>query len=167
MSQDARLVPIEGILAEGDGTMVCEATPAALEITPPGGDSTVVSGTVAWDGAILSRVLLDLVEPERLVAVYGFECRGAGEFSVEVPRSIGDVVAIAFVDNSQDGPSADDPQGRTAEAIDLDGGDVDGVLITAKEDGWVEGFDGGGHGGAPPDASGSVAPLPPADGDGG
>jgi hypothetical protein len=110
--------------------MRCDLTEAAVDPDPNKGKATV-AGTVAWEGELTGSVLIDLGRAGDLTPVYGFECRGSGPFSLEVPRALGEVVLLVFVDNDMDGPSTTDPQVRSAGSLDLSEDHADLVLKPA------------------------------------
>ena len=126
----------EGAPAAGMG-MRCDRTESAIDPDADQGMATL-SGMVDWQGSLTGSVLVDIGGAADLDPQYGFECRGTGAFSVEVPRALGEVVVLVFVDNDMDGPTAGDPQVRTEGSIDLSK-DHTGLVLKPVADAPIEG----------------------------
>lgn len=134
--EDAPPAGDAGPPAAGMG-MRCERTEVAVDPDAAQGMATL-SGTVDWQGSLTGSVLVDIGGAADLSPRYGFECRGTGAFSVEVPRALGEVVVLVFIDNDMDGPTAADPQVRSEGSLDL-AKDHTGLVLTPVADAPIEG----------------------------
>ena len=98
------------------------------------GDRVTVRGTIVAEGAQV--IDLDVFQPSETAPggriLLGKLKRSAGEFSLDVPVALGALELDAFVDQTGDGPSADDPRGQL-RAIDLTQGAVENVVLTLEK----------------------------------
>ena len=69
--------------------------------------------------------------------VFGVECATQKEFSIEIPTDLGKVWLAAFLDLNSDGPSKEDPQGRSA-VIDIAGDKISEIEINIRKDAPME-----------------------------
>lgn len=98
------------------------------------GDRVTVSGTIVAGTAQV--IDLDVFQPSESApggrVLLGKLKRSAGAFSLEVPVTLGALELDAFVDQTGDGPSADDPRGQL-RAIDLTNGAVENVVLSLEK----------------------------------
>ena len=98
------------------------------------GERVTVSGTIV---SLSGRVIdLDVFQPNESAPggriLLGKLKRTPGEFSLQVPISLQALELDAFVDQTGDGPSADDPRGQL-RAIDLTQGPVENLMLSLKK----------------------------------
>lgn len=96
-------------------------------------DSAVkLSGTFQYDGDVTGSYRIDFQRQEGSappMLVHAIELEQPGEFSVDVPKGYGEIQLLGFVDAKSDGPTADDPVGRTREPIIIGEEDITGVVL--------------------------------------
>ncbi len=143
--------------------MQCEGTP---NNEARDGGSASLSGEVVFSEPVTQPVLIDLVDPRTHEQLWGQYCRGSGTFSFDAPKSLGEVVLVAFMDEDGDGPSVTDPQGRSKGTLDLST-DVTGLVITMERGAKVDVFEPPERlpEGEPPEGEGPDAGAPPPDAD--
>ncbi|MFT4979584.1 MAG: hypothetical protein ACI8S6_005496 [Myxococcota bacterium] len=106
---------------------------ARFSVSP--GEGVTLSGTFQYEGDITGSYRIDFQRKEGStppMLVHAIELEKAGEFSVEVPKGYGPILLLGFVDAKADGPTPDDPIGRTAEPILIGDEDVSGVILDVK-----------------------------------
>jgi hypothetical protein len=97
------------------------------------GERVQVSGIIQHDGE--GVIDLDLFQPSDDAPggrkLLGKLKKKKGPFTLQVPRILGALELDAFLDQTGDGPSADDPRGQL-RGIDLSQGDVEGLALTLE-----------------------------------
>jgi hypothetical protein len=78
-----------------------------------GMETVNISGEIDFNSQQNGSYLVDVVSSDSESVVFGFECSKTGEFSISLPQELGEVWLFGFIDSNADGPSKDDPQGRT------------------------------------------------------
>lgn len=78
-----------------------------------GKETIIISGDIDFNSQQNGSYLVDVVSNVKNSVVFGFECSKTGEFSISLPKDLGEVWLFGFIDSSADGPTKDDPQGRT------------------------------------------------------
>lgn len=146
--------------------------PPTLAVTP--GEGVLLSGTISYAGTLTRPIRLDFTQPNPTVenpngikVLHAALLDKAGPWSVEVPKGIGQVDIIAFIDGDNNGPSDNEPQASRAgvsvgetPVTDLDFALVDPPGYTPPEP-----QDPDQMGGKPGDAAPKDAPPAPATGD--
>ena len=135
--------------AGGSGPVHSEAPPGhgSDQSAPPGGQpqdsdpfASVEGERVAVSGTLISRsdriIDLDVFQPSESAPggriLLGKLKRPAGAFALQVPISLQSLELDAFVDQTGDGPSADDPRGQL-RAIDLTQGPVENLVLSLQK----------------------------------
>ncbi|MGC6509731.1 MAG: hypothetical protein ACON4U_15005 [Myxococcota bacterium] len=94
-------------------------------------DTVTLSGTIDFNSEQNGSYLIDVVSNEAQKAVFGFECTKPGEFSIDVPSDLEAVWLFAFIDTDGNGPSENDPQGRT-EYFEIGTDNVSGLSVPIR-----------------------------------
>ncbi len=154
--------PVEGGGGPGDGGQGagCKLTPD-WAANNPGGEVATAGGTAAGTGT--GPLLVDVIDTGSGKIVWGVECSGAGAFTVTMPADLGDVWLAAYIDLTGDGPTPDDPQGRSNGEFDAKSPPTDLSLTLAVGSPLTGIVSGGGPGPGP----GSSTEEGPAAGDSG
>lgn len=138
----------------------CRLTPS-WEGKSQGGGQTL-SGRAVAEGT--GQLLVDIVDEASSQVVWGVECSGPGNFTAVLPAELGTVWVAVYLDLTGDGPSADDPQGRSSGSFSASSppDDLEVVLAT---DAPITGIREPG-GGPPPGEGGAEVDGAPPSGDG-
>ena len=99
--------------------------------------------------------------------VHTLELQSGGDFSFELPKDFGNIVITGFVDQTGDGPTPDDAQGRTTlevKAESVTGLSLDVALGNAPPPPPQPNADGQADQGSPTPADGTPENSPPSDG---
>ncbi len=147
---DVRIALVKGARGSGgSGPVHSEAPPGhgSDQSAPPGGQpqdsdpfASLEGERVAVSGMLVSRsdriIDLDVFQPSESAPggriLLGKLKRPAGEFLLQVPISLQSLELDAFVDQTGDGPSADDPRGQL-RAIDLTQGPVENLVLSLQK----------------------------------
>lgn len=85
--------------------------PAGFTVTP--GQGVKLSGNIVWSGAVDGKLRVDFLRnpegspyPELM---HSLEQSKAGPWSVEVPKDLGEISVVAFIDKDDNGPSPGEP----------------------------------------------------------
>lgn len=142
------------------GMAGCRLTPS-WEGKSQGGGQTLAGRAVA-EGT--GQLLVDIVDESSSQVVWGVECSGPGNFTAALPEGLGTVWVAVYLDRTGDGPSADDPQGRSSGSFSASAppDDLEVVLATGSP---ITGIREPG-GGPPPGEGGGEAGSAPPSGDG-
>lgn len=103
---------------------------ARFAVTP--GTGVVLNGVFQYEGDITGSYRIDFQKQEGNappMLVHAIELDEPGPFSIEVPKNYGALHLLGFVDAQQDGPSADDPVGRSQAPIIIGEEDIEGVIL--------------------------------------
>lgn len=127
--------------AAGGGTAGQPPPPAGgrpdVRFDVTAGNAVAVSGTITYEGSQTGTVKLDFLSrdadspPELL---HSEVLDALGDWSVQVPKSTGQLYIVAFVDTTDGGPYADDPAGMPEGKVVVAEADVPGVNITLSDD---------------------------------
>jgi hypothetical protein len=112
----------------------CKATAFALERRPLiAGETVHLTGRVDYEGEAAGDLLIDvLTVPGETppTAVYHLVCGGPGELEAELPRGLGEVMLVAYLDLTQDGPDVSDPAGLLKDGpVTVGTQDLEGLVI--------------------------------------
>ncbi len=124
------------------------------------GEGVALNGTLVYEGTKTGRHRLDFLQldgdsPPRLI--HTVELKGLGEWSVTAPKNTGQIYIVGFIDQSGDGPSADDPAGMTPTPVEIVETDLEGVTIALSDEPDLGPLTPGavsGHGGPPKEGAG-------------
>jgi hypothetical protein len=154
------------------------ARPQDAKWSPEPGMAVELAGQVSYTGSATGPLRIDFLrktegQPPELV--HSLELTAAGPWTASAPQGAGAVHLVAYIDKAGDGPSADDPAGRTSEPVVIDTNTLTGLDLVVSDTpdlgdltpGAPEGAGGppqaGGPGGAPPkgqDGPPGAAPAP-------
>lgn len=103
-----------------DGTPADPGTqmaPTKLQLAP--GEGVTLSGTIQYSGTLTRPIRIDLSQPAPTADNSGAskillatQIQAAGPWSVELPRGVGKVDIVAFIDADNNGPSDNEPVAR-------------------------------------------------------
>jgi hypothetical protein len=129
------------------------------------GEGVQLSGVFDYQGETPGSYRIDFQKRESPngppMLVHTIELDAPGPWSLEVPKDYGSIYLTGFVDLKGDGPSPDDPIGRTAEAVEIGSEPITGVNlnIALGNDAGLSGPPQPGDNKPPDDAStGGLAP---------
>jgi len=159
---DVTAGPGQGAAAGGGSA----SSPGGARFSAKGGEAVKLSGTLVYEGTATGRMQLDFLttpdgSPPQLVNSQQVKS-GTTKWSTKVPKDFGELNIVAFIDKESDGPSADDPAGRTSEPLVVGAEDIADIVITLTDAAELGTLAPGGNGALP----GSVAKPsgPPPDG---
>jgi hypothetical protein len=108
--------------------------PDSFDLRP--GQGVTVSGTIAYDGGVEGKIYVDVLQKTtagdgaalqvRILHIEQVEALGAWSF--EVPRNLGEVSLMGFVDVDDNGPSGQDPQ-MVYDGVSVAEGAVSGIEL--------------------------------------
>ena len=102
-------------------------------------DNTVqLKGRIDGDGT-RKQYLIDVISVDQNASVFGVECSTTAELSFALPKEIGTVWLLAFVDANGNGLSKDDVQGRSEEFA-VASTDVTDVVVSVQQQMVQEAF---------------------------
>lgn len=150
--------------------------PGPAEVVVAPGTGVVVSGTFSYTGAVTGLYRIDVMRTpvgEAPTLARALTLPGPGEWQVELPKDLGPVSIMGFLDVNGQGPGPSAPS-MTVHGLTVGQAPITGVQLEPVEGGRVVGDspvmapppDGTGPApgaGAPsgaPDASGTLAPIP-------
>ncbi|MFT4979059.1 MAG: hypothetical protein ACI8S6_004969 [Myxococcota bacterium] len=87
-----------------------------------------IAGDLSYEGDAAGHVLLDLLSADKDILL-SVRCAKPGPFEVSVPKGLGATTLVAIIDSDFNGPTRNDAAGRTAEPVDIQAADIDGVTI--------------------------------------
>lgn len=148
--------PLDPRFYAGGGTSAVGPGPGLVPFADYDGDTVTVSGTVEAPAAGAMDLDLWKVDPDAPGSrshLGKIPQEGPGPFEILVPVDFGKLQIEAFLDQTGDGPSMDDPFGRVAC-------DVGAEPVTELELVLEEGGMGKHHGGPPPSGEGSPEGTP-------
>ena len=136
--------------------------PAAFSFTP--GEGVTVSGKASFKGDPNGTIRMDVLKKTEAMPelIHSAKLDKLGDFSVELPKSIGTVQVTVFIDAGSDGPSPGEPMAASAW-IDIGTEPVKGLdlVLTALDPSKPPPTPPGGSAAPPaPAAPGSAAPTP-------
>lgn len=135
----------------------------AAKFAVDAGAGVKISGKVSYDGAKTGTVRVDFLRtlsgsafPE---LVHTVSLDKPGPFETEAPKDFGTVQVMAFIDSSEDGPTAGEPAGRYEPGLDIKAAAITGVDIVLSDRPELKDL-------APPgpEKAGAVTGMPPAEG---
>ncbi len=144
--------PLDPRFVAGGGASAVGPGPGLVPFSDYDGDTVKLKGVVVADAAAALDLDLWQVDPSApgsRTHLGKIPVAGAGPFELDVPVDFGTLQLESFVDQTGDGPSMDDPFGRTE--CDIGGTDVNGVELVLEPGGMAN------HHGGPPPAGGSGA----------
>ena len=101
------------------------------------GKSVTLSGTVAYTGTATGTLRVDFLRqtdntsaPTLLDTI---TLTAPGPFSVQVPKDLGAISIVAYLDSSDNGPDADEPSAHTDGNITIGQADVTGVDLNLSD----------------------------------
>ncbi len=123
-----------GRLADGS----CQATALTNErYGLEEGAGVMLGGDILYAGESTGLVLVDVITTNSLggadQSAYSVVCGGVGAFEAEVPKDLGEVRLVVFLDSDGNGPSEGDPGGLSDE-LDVDDAAITGVTIHVTDD---------------------------------
>jgi hypothetical protein len=143
----------------GGGTMAvpggpCQATGLTNErYELEAGEGVTIEGDLLYAGEASGLVLVDTVGTNNLgsaeQAAYSVVCGGVGSFEAELPKDLGKVRLVVFIDTDGNGPSEGDPAGLSDEFTVGDDA-VDGITVHLTDDPDLGSFAPGNQVAAPP-----------------
>ena len=101
------------------------------------GKTVMISGVLNNSEEVTAPYLIDVHSLEKNATVFGVECTTQKEFSIEMPEKLGEVWLAAFSDSNGDGPSKEDPQGRS-QNIRIVSDDISNLDIQIQRDAPME-----------------------------
>lgn len=138
---------VEADASSNNGTGARSEEPSEVALVPnsclpipsssalyPGEEGLQVKGSVAASEDILAPVLLEFVgyKEGQSIALYSVNCDSSTSFDFPVPRNLGELWLLAFVDYDGNGPTESDPRGLSSKLnLAEDGVDV-GVISVAE-----------------------------------
>lgn len=93
-----------------------ESDPNEARVDCTANECVTISGSFNVNGDITGRYRVDVQKITQGAApklVHTIELQSGGDFSFEIPKGYGEIVITGFIDQSGDGPTPDDAQGRT------------------------------------------------------
>lgn len=116
---------------------VQETDPSSARLSCAEGDESciTISGAVKYDGTPSGTVRLDVQkirEGSAPMLVHTMELQATTDFSFDAPKGYGKIIVTGFIDEAGDGPSQNDPQGRTT--IEILEEDILALEIEVKSD---------------------------------
>lgn len=116
---------------------VQETDPSSARLSCAEGDESCItlSGAVKYDGTSSGTVRLDVQkirEGSAPMLVHTMELQATSEFTFDAPKGYGKIIITGFIDEAGDGPSQNDPQGRTT--IEILEEDIPSIDIEVKSD---------------------------------
>lgn len=152
-----------------------ERRPENAKFDVVAGEGVMISGTFDYAGAKTGTYKIDFLTrkeggPIDLAASLTLD--KPGPFSIEAPKNYGEVYAVAFVDEGNDGPTKTDPAGMTKEPLKVADAALTDVKIEVSDSpdlgDFTPGTAGGGQqGGGGPGGPGGGGPGGPGGGGGG
>ena len=116
---------------EGGPTPFSNPNDARFSVAP--GEGVQLSGVFDYQGETPGSYRIDFQKRESPngppMLVHTIELDAPGPWSLEVPKDYGPIYLTGFVDLKGDGPSPDDPIGRTAEAVQIGTEAIEGVNL--------------------------------------
>ena len=114
-----------------------ETDPSAARLNCPEEDTNCVklSGKLVFEGTATGSIRLDVQkvrDGSAPMLVKAEEASADGAFSFRVPKEYGKIIITGFIDQAGDGPSPQDPQGRSQ--IIVAGEDILDIQIEVKAD---------------------------------
>jgi hypothetical protein len=135
--------PPQGAGPEGAGPAAepggpCTPTAFSQERYPDlTGAGVTVTGEITYQGLTEGDLLIDVLTVPGDIpasAVYHLVCGAPGPLEATLPRDLGEVMLVAYLDTDRDGPDDDDPAGLIAAGpITVADDDIEGVAITISE----------------------------------
>ena len=150
----------------GDGS----TAPNSARFSVPEGEGVKISGTITYEGSVTGRMQLDFLKvPDGSAPqlVNSQQLKSSGNWSARVPKDFGPVHIVAFIDKEGDGPSLDDPAGRTTDPLVIASEDIADVTIALSDTPDLGNLAPGGTGALPgkmPQPDGPPPDGPPPDG---
>ncbi len=133
-----------------------------MDATVTAGEGVVLSGTLGYEGEKTGKIRLDILtsrgENPHLLAKT-LELSALGEWSVELPKDFGEVNIVGFLDQTGDGPTADDPAAALPAPVAVATEPIEGLALMLVDDADLGALT---PGGPPPDADGAPPPTDPA-----
>lgn len=156
----------QGALSQG----ATQPNDARFQVKP--GDGVLLSGTFDYTGTATGNFRLDFLAreengPPKLV--HTLELKGPGPWKVTAPKEFGGLYIVAFIDRGGDGPSADDPAGRTPEPVVIGSEPINDIVLAVTDQADLGELTPGGADGPPPpppDMPQGAAGGPPPGGEG-
>ncbi|MFT5685029.1 MAG: hypothetical protein ACI8RZ_005975 [Myxococcota bacterium] len=117
---------------EGGNSPFSNPNDARFSVAP--GTGVKLSGTFDYADATPGNYRIDFQKRESAngppMLVHTIELDAPGAWSLEVPKDYGPIYLTGFVDLKGDGPSPDDPLGRTTEPVLIGTEPIEGVTLT-------------------------------------
>ena len=139
-----------------DGTAVAvpSGRPEIVGWKPEAGEGVKLSGKISYTGTKEGALRLDFLKPGANGAfpelLNSATVDKLGEWSVDAPKTTGEVGIVAYLDAAGDGPSPTDPAGRVKGLINIAAVDITGLDIELSDTPNLEDFAPGAGAGAPP-----------------
>jgi len=103
---------------------------ARFSVSP--GEGVTLKGVFQYEGDITGSYRIDVQKQQGSappMLVHAIELEQPGEFSIEVPKAYGSISLVGFVDAKSDGPTPDDPVGRTTEPLLIEEANIEGIVL--------------------------------------
>ena len=118
----------------GGPTPFSNPNDARFSVAP--GEGVTLNGEFVYTGETPGSSRLDFQRRESPngppMLVHTIELDAPGPWSLEVPKDYGPIYLTGFVDLKGDGPSPDDPMGRTTEPVNIAQEDINGVDLAVS-----------------------------------
>ncbi len=98
------------------------------------GEKITLSGTLKYPGSKTGTYRIDFLGHGQNAGLFHTETlEAAGEWSVQAPKSAGEIFVVAFLDVDKDGPSPTDPAGRIPDKLTVGETEQTGLVIELSD----------------------------------
>lgn len=122
---------------EGEGGGEPESPPHSVDASVTPGEGVVLSGTISYPGEQTGKIRLDVLKVEGNtppMLAKTLELPSFGEWAIELPKDFGVVRVVGFLDQTGDGPTADDPAMAIPGGVEVGGESIENIeLVLADE----------------------------------
>jgi hypothetical protein len=130
------VTPTEAVPGQGGAGAGAPGPAGTVDARVNPGEGVVLSGTIAYEGAKKGRIRLDVLKVEENgppMLSKTLELPAFGEWAIEMPKDFGSVSVVGFLDQTGDGPTADDPAVALPAPIPIGTTPVEGLALTLSD----------------------------------